>query len=99
MYCTGGPIASNDTAPGPRYFVHVSCTGGGRLRGTAIVPLAYLASSVTHTGNATQEDSDVDRDGAVSRRATGPWIEGPFSSSLTSGGVFLTATSEKGVTG
>jgi hypothetical protein len=59
----------------------VICTGGGSFRGTAIVPLAYLASSVTHTVNASGEASGVVRADAVSSRATGPCSDGPFSSS------------------
>ena len=62
---------SNVTRPGPRYFDHASRTGGGGLTGSAIVPLAYFASSLANTGSGRGDAVEVLRVGAptAARRA------------------------------
>ena len=64
----------------------------------AIVPLANRASSSTHTVSVTGVETDARRAAADASDATGPCIAGPFSSSRTTGGVFLAATSMNGLT-
>src|SRR5688572_9486906 len=50
------------TVPGPRYWDHVSTTGGGGFRIGAFVPLEYYASSSVPSGRRSGIATEVVRD-------------------------------------
>src|SRR4029077_2092868 len=95
---TSGFALSNATVPGPRYFDHVSVTGGRGFVIGAPVPLVYFMSSVAQTVSGSGADNEALRLAACATVAIGPWLVGPFCSNRMTGGVLPTAISMKGLT-
>src|SRR2546422_7704511 len=60
-FSISGLALSKVTLPGPRYFDHVSDTGGGGFSIGAFVPLEYLASSSVQIVSDSADETDVVR--------------------------------------
>ena len=69
---------SNATVPGPRYFDHVTVTGGRGFAIGALVLLVYFMSSVAQMVSGSGADNEAVRLAACATVAIGPWIVDPF---------------------
>jgi hypothetical protein len=75
---TSGFALSNATVPGPRYFDHVTVTGGRGFAIGALVLLVYFMSSVAQMVSGSGADNEAVRLAASATVAIGPWIVDPF---------------------
>src|SRR5258708_3501963 len=89
-FSTSGLSLAKVTAPGPRYLVHVTVTGGPRFLGRAPELVVSLASSETQTVRVRGFPTLAVRSTLKPR---GPCTIGPDSPKPRMGGVLPTAAS------